>query len=177
MKSYKWSKSLGSIAICIFTSAMLPSVQAQQRNSDDLLDAVGRCQADRDDARRLACFDAAATALVAARANHGLVALSQEQMREREQAKFGLNPNRPVPTSGPAGFPTIETLESKVTHVRPSARDLFVVTLADGSVWRTTEPARRDPATGEAVRIRRGALGSYLGSFAGMRSVRIERLR
>ncbi len=151
---------------------------AQARKGETLLDAVTRCRTVSDTARRLACYDAAAGELASARSNNEVTVLSRDEVAQKRRSLFGLVlPDVNLFGRGAERMPAVEELDSTVARLAVAGRDVFTVTMADGTVWRTTERARINPAAGDKVHIRRGALGSYLASFAGGRSVRIERVR
>jgi hypothetical protein len=113
-----------------------------------------------------------------ARKKNEITVLSREQVEGQRRAVFGLSVDDDrLFRTGAQPAPRIESLDSTVTRVAVAGRGIFQVTFADGSVWRTTEAARQDPVVGDKVHVRRGALGSFLASFAGARSVRVQRVR
>lgn len=157
-----------------------PWAAAQGRigSGERVIDAVAACRGEQDGARRLACYDRAADDLIAARQRNELTILSPAEVKEGQRAVFGLPVSEQrLYGAKAAKIAPIETLDSTVTRLSRAGRDTFTVVLEDGSVWRTTERARYEPAVGNSVHIKRGALGSYLGSFNDARSVRIERIR
>jgi hypothetical protein len=151
---------------------------AQSRTGDALLDGIVTCRGEKDDAERLKCFDRAARALADARADDGLAVLSRDEVREKRRSLFGLAlPDINLFGKTDDKIPRIDTLESTVTRVTASGRNKVTVYLADNSIWRTVELAKVNPKSGDTVRIKRGAIGSYLGSFGGARSISILRVR
>jgi hypothetical protein len=167
-----------AIAVLLFGSSAVGFAQGSR--GDAILESLVRCRTIESDRERLACLDRGVAALAAARADSGLTAQTRDDQAQRRQAQFGLAPEGAVPprrAERKDAPPVVQELNSTVTRVVATGRDRLTVTLADGSVWRTTEPARSEPEAGDSVRIRRAALGSYLATFAGGRAVRIERLR
>jgi hypothetical protein len=167
-------------AISIFAVMMPASAQTAPSigNGENLIDAVTQCRAIAESAGRLACFDRASSALEAARAGDGLAVLSRDEVAEKRRSLFGFQ----LPTINLFGrsgekMPEIQNFESSVSTVTRSGRDRWVVRLADGSTWKTTEPSRFPPRIGDLVNIRRAALGTFVASFDGDRSLRIERLQ
>jgi hypothetical protein len=60
---------------------------------------------------------------------------------------------------------SIESIESRVVAVRGLPRDRFVLTLENGQVWEQTEPTPRQRFyAGDAITIRKAAMGSFLAS-------------
>ncbi|NJR78701.1 hypothetical protein [Sphingomonas corticis] len=154
------------------------AAQDREAAGERVIDAVATCRAEPDGARRLACYDRAADNLIVARQRNELTVLSPAEVKEGQRAVFGLPVSEQrLYGAKAAKIAPIETLDSTVTRLSRAGRDTFTVVLDDGSVWRTTERARYEPEVGNSVHIKRGAMGSYLGSFNRARSVRIERVR
>jgi hypothetical protein len=136
--------------------------------------ALETCAAIAAPASRLACYDqlarrpatpqepsapvAAATAAAAA----GAPAAPQQS--------FGVYAaEHPAPASG-------SSLRAKVLEVRPSANGHATVVLEGGQMWELEEPDAL-LASGDAITIRRAALGSFLMNTAQGRTHRVHRLR
>lgn len=167
-------------AIPVVTAAMAATAQTTPgtASGETLIEAVTQCRAIADSAGRLACFDRASSALETARADNGLAVLSREEVADKRRSLFGFQ----LPTINLFGrsgekMPEIQNLESSVSTVTRSGRDRWLVRLADGSTWKTTEPARFPPRIGDSVKIKRAALGTFVASFDGDRSLRIERVQ
>jgi hypothetical protein len=135
-----------------------------------------RCRALGDDRARLACYDAlpvpapAAAAQVSppAAAPAALPALRAATSPAAPEADFG----RPAVVSGP------QYIESRIDGPFEGWDRHTRIRLANGQVWQVTDGTQvtlrlRDPV----VRVRRGALGSFLMEFEGSnRSVRVRRV-
>lgn len=92
--------------------------------------------------------------------------------------RFGLSAEQ-IEARRPQAAPEIESIESRVVAVKALPRDRFVLTLENGQVWEQTEPTPRQRFyTGDAVQIRKAALGSFLasGPNSGER-IRVKRQR
>lgn len=144
------------------------AADAQAPTGAKLLEAVERCRLEKDRSVRLDCYDRASDSLIAARRSGAMTLLTAEEAAEQRRKAFG---------SAKPRQPEITTLDSTVMNIAVVGRDQYRITLVDGSIWRTTEIVRVAPRVGNTVHIRRGALNSYLGSFSGARSLRIERVR
>ncbi len=72
---------------------------------------------------------------------------------------------------------TLDAIETSLTRAGQYAEGKWTFTLADGSIWRQidSEPVRFRNREGQAVRVRRAALGSFLLTVDGSRAVRVRR--
>jgi hypothetical protein len=128
-----------------------------------LPDALQACTKERDDSRRLACYDRETAKLaVAPDKSYGL---SPEQQRKLE----------PPETRDIAKPQVVSSVMSSVSQ-RADGRMVF--TLADGEIWVQGEAWERfDVRVGEAVTIKPGVLGSFhLYASSGL-ATRVTRAR
>lgn len=134
---------------------------------DDLAQRIAACTRERDDARRLACFDrAAAPKGVAPQVEtkdtfgvHG-----SELARSRDDGK-------PQPDAPP------KRISATVTAIEKRARGELVVTLDNGQVWAQKEVGSYFPLeVGDPVSILAGTLGSFR-LVAGNRATAVTRVQ
>lgn len=166
--------------ICTLPLAVMATAAEGQTRGAGVIADITACRAITDDAQRLACFDRTAATLASARAAKEIVVMDRTEVREKKRSLFGLSLpdiNLFGRDDDKAGEPEVAQVESSVVEVVKFGRDRWTVRLANGSTWRTTEPARFDPRRGDPVVIKRAALGSFRGSFAKANAVRMERLR
>lgn len=132
-----------------------------------------RCRAIGDPAARLACFDAAASALSAQIASRDIQLIDREGVRQAQQSLFGFNlPKLPLFASTGDGREA-KVLDAVVAHVRTVDYDKLEFSLPDGAVWRTTEALEwTTPRAGSKVHIEQGTLGGYFIRFDGAQAVR-----
>jgi hypothetical protein len=136
----------------------------------DRLAPLLACRALAEASSRLACFDreSAALAPVAAKPE-----LSPEQ-------KFGLDPRALAAKEAEQGQPhsDVDAVESKLAALRAGPDGRFVFTLDNGQVWRQLQPGSDLLVkAGDAIKITRGALGSFLLMAPGQRSCKVTRVR
>lgn len=114
-----------------------------------------RCKDLRDDAKRLACYDAQAAALSPAAAQSG----------------FGLVTRSPEPEP--------EAIESSLAEVIDGWEAGSRIRLANGQVWQIADGSSGFlRSSTRKVRIRRGAFGAFYMEFEGSnRSPRVKRLQ
>jgi hypothetical protein len=180
-------------------AAMVPdSAQAQSA----LPEALRACVALDNDAERLACFDRAVGALdaraaaaaaerarladIRAREAAARAAAEQaEQARLAAQAaaqakvdRFGAEAVTKGP-GDPASGADLDELTAKIIAVTDAGLGLSVIDLDNGQRWRMTEAdAGAVIRPGDAVRLKRGALGSYRMSLQRSgRTLRVLRVR
>ncbi len=139
---------------------------------------VARCRGLTEDANRLACYDRAVAALDAAERAGEVVVLDRAQVRETNRQLFGFEITNPF--AGRADIapePAVESIETTLASASPSGDGKWTFRLANGSEWRQIDsgPVRFRNREGEAVRVRRASLGSYLMTLGASRAVRVRR--
>lgn len=165
---------IGQIVAVTILSLMATASDPDGKSS--LQTAFSTCRSIIEDDRRLACFDEAARALDDATASGELVVMDRSQVRQARLRMFGYGANLGSFLGG-TDQDRIGAIETTLTVARESGRGEWTFELADGSIWRQTdnERLRASPRRGQTVRVREGALGSFLLSLDGTRSVRVRR--
>ena len=81
------------------------------------------------------------------------------------------------PADDPSRGP--DEVQSQVVSATDNGLGQWRITMADGAIWRMTEsvPLFRPPAPQEAVRLRRGSLGSFFMDVGKQAGVRVARIR
>lgn len=159
--------------------AMEPSAAGAQATTDraPLLQRLMACREITSTEARLACFDQAAGAFDAAERQGEVTVVDRAQANETRNRLFGLS----LGTANLFGSlrldPPVEAIESTLTSARRDQNGKWVFVLADGSTWHQidTERMSPQPRPGQSVRVRQGAINSYLLSVGGARSVRARR--
>lgn len=165
--------------VWLFVSlAALPAAAASAQERDAapaVFTNVTACQSVRPDAARLACFDAAVAALVQAQTAREVVVVDREEVRRTGRTLFGLR----LPSLGRLfGEEGENEIQSTIAAAEQGPGGLWTLQLEDGAVWAQTEGRMRPrPRAGLPIRIRRGALGSYLANIQGQPAVRVVRRR
>lgn len=134
------------------------------------------CAGEKDDTRRLACFDAAVDRARAAPANPAPAVVATPLSQEE---KFGLRGElKQEKAQKVPELQELEQLQAQVTKVSTKPHGELVVTLENGQVWteiQTNSGAR--VKAGDRVAIKPGALGSFLLVAPNGRSTRVTRVR
>ena len=149
----------------------------------EVLNRLTACRTIADNAARLACFDTQVAALEAAEAAREIAVVDRQQIRRTRRSLFGLR----LPDLGifsddsdddAEDGAAVNEINSTLQSVYTNAQGRLVYSLADGGVWVQTEGRRgQQPRPGQAIRIRRGPLGSYMASVDGRPGVRVVRQR
>ncbi|MFA4893835.1 hypothetical protein [Brevundimonas sp.] len=143
----------------------------------ETLSRVTACRAIADGAARLTCYDTAVGALDSAERQGEVVVMDRAQIGEARRQLFGFEmPAMPrlFGDEGPASLDSIETTLQSATRI---ADNRWVFRLADGGVWRQidSDPLRFRPRQGDAVRVRKASMGSFLMTVGDSRAVRVRR--
>lgn len=170
--------ALAMLAVVGVTDAVAQAPQAPGRAV--VLERLTACRAIAASSERLACFDRESAVLDQAERAGDVVVVDREQVRETRRALFGFSlPSMPILDRGETPE-RIETLTSTIKSARQAGgRGPWVFELENGSVWRQidSETLSTRAAPGVAVVVRSGAIGSFLLSVNGARSLRVRRER
>ena len=171
---------LGVGAVTLSTPNTALSRETQQPRPEiftKLLD----CRALTDSAARLACYDRQVGEMESASQRDEVVVLDKAELKKTRRSLFGFSFPK-LPFLGGAddsdkADPEAAQIEAKITSARSIGYGKWTFVLDDGSQWETTEAiANRSPKAGLPIVIKRAAMGSFLGSVDGWRSVRMRRV-
>ncbi|WP_051651088.1 hypothetical protein [Brevundimonas bacteroides] len=144
-----------------------------------LIETLLACRSVVGEAQRLVCFDRAAAAFETAEAAGEVTVVDQAQARQTRQRLFGLDLDAVNIFGNLRDDTPVEAIETTLVGARQNHRDQWTFELADGSTWLQIDTnrlmTRAEP--GAPVRIRQAALGSYMLSISGARSLRVRRER
>ena len=148
-----YSKTAVALTLLAIAGSLANSAEAKPDKADanKILDSLQECQAIADAGPRLACYDSR------------IIVLKQARQVDRDFA------------GAPAArkFEPITSNAVSVTELQPN---VWLLVLADHSVWRTDDDVRFIPKVGDNVKILKGALGSYLASIGKERAVHVKPL-
>ncbi|WP_448502372.1 hypothetical protein [Sphingomonas sp.] len=148
------------------------------RQSAPLIDAIDACRTISEDQSRLACFDRTSAALIEAKSRKEIVVLDSEDVREARRSVFGFSlPNiRLFGSKERDAAAEVREIDSTVAAVRDLPGSFLRLSLADKSVWQTTESAMTlSIRAGDAIRIEAGMLGSYKATV-NKRVIKVRRI-
>jgi hypothetical protein len=163
-----------SFAICV--AAALVTAGPASATAPEATAGFIACAAEKDDARRLACFDAA-VAQAGKPSGNSAPAVAPPPLSKEE--KFGLRGELKQEKAQKAPeLQELEQLQAQVTKVSAKPHGELVVTLENGQIWaeiQTNSGAR--VKAGDQVTIKPGALGSFLLMAPNGRSTKVTRVR
>ncbi len=163
----------------ILTGLILASTLAAAVRAEALPASLRACTAEKDDAKRLACFDRETTRL-------------QESTQAKNPAPVPVTPQSPEDafgrTGGPVALeeskrkesttPKIAAITATVVAVSTRPHGEIVMTLDNGQVWsQTIFDSHFSVDVNDKVTIKAGALGAYRASIPSGRSTSVKRLR
>lgn len=126
---------------------------------------------------RLACFDRTAQALETALSSGELLVVDRTQATAARRQAFGSTTAPADILQPPRAEDRIDSIETTLSRATQSGDNRWTFVLADGSIWTQTDAdrVRIVNRAGETVRVRRGALGSYLLVVGRSGVVRVRR--
>ena len=190
-------RGLAVLAIAISGSGPVSAALAQA-----LPASVRACASERDDARRLSCYDREIARLdqggdvAAAPATKAEVAPAAAAAAAAAPAAAATPPTAAAPAAAPdakfgyrgdiarkeldeqaATTEGVDRLEATITEVSSRAHGELVITLDNGQVWVQKAPdSKMQLKAGDQVTIKKASLGSYMLVAAG-RSTRVTRVQ
>ena len=137
------------------------------------------CRKVADGAARLACYDQTAADLDQAEAKGDVVIVDREQATEVRKQAFGFTlPSLSLFNKG-AAKEELEAADGVVAGARRDGNGRWTIVLEGGAVWTQvgSDELFKTPKAGMKVRIRTGALGSYLMSIDNGGSFKAHRVQ
>lgn len=164
--------SLAAASAAATLSAQTPAPQERPETLSQLLS----CRTVIDSAARLACFDAAAGTLETAERAGELVVFDRARAAEARRQLFGFSVTMPSLFRGETAS-EIDSVESTLQSASRNSEGRWVFRLADGAAWRQidSESVRFANESGQPVRVRKAAMGSFLLTVGDSRAVRVRR--
>jgi hypothetical protein len=178
----KWRSAGGILVIAAMIAGAAPvaAKEKQKTPPSPLVAAIDRCRQLADSAQRLACYDAAANALVQAASSGAVAVVDQSEIRKARHSLFGFSlPKIPFFSGDETAAEAQKQLDSTITSVRPLANGYYRIVIADNNaVWETSDSSVSfdPPRAGQKITIIRGPLGSYFLRINGQLGVRGRRV-
>jgi hypothetical protein len=135
-----------------------------------------QCRTIADAQQRLACYDREVAALEQAERTAEIRVVDRQQVRRTRRTLFGLDlPD--VDLFGGGDDDAVSEVNSTLRSVTQTGLGKWIFELEDGARWVQIDSLNisPDPRAGHTIRIRRGAIGSFLANVNGRRAVRVRR--
>lgn len=164
-----------SVLTVVMMAAGTPSA------ADDLASALAVCRAEKDDARRLACYDREAGKLgklpaMGTEAPSGDAAAPAAERTSEERFGYRGSMARAEREREEKETRALEGLVSTVTAISARPDKTLVVTLENGQIWTQNRPDAFFRLTaGEQVKIEPALLGSFMMINSSKRTARVTR--
>ncbi len=163
--------SAWKVLLCIGATAWgQSSVTLAQGSSADVLARMHACVAEKNDTRRLACFDeqmrGLSPGLASSVSSAAAPAASSAPTAATPEQRFGMNTaierqQQVAAQSKPP--PPLKKLNAHIKAISYKPQGEAVITLDNGEVWEEAEFSPHLPLhPGDEVTIKRGVLGSFL---------------
>jgi hypothetical protein len=178
-------RSANAIRYILCGLAAIGSVRAQTQQDTLEQEVVARCARLTADSERLACYDAAASWIEAARGTASAEANTGVDNSDRAEDEKAVAPGAASATRGFGAeqlgrneLDSKEEIHSRFVGEFSGWRGNTRFPLENGQVWQQDEPGRMIyRAENPEVTIRRAAMGTYLLSVEGVRrALRVRRL-
>ncbi len=148
-------------ALTILLPAQALAQEQESSTTSEWLNGLEQCRDILAAESRLACFDEEVAEILKATEAGEVQIVDGEDLRKTRRGLFGFS----LPKSGIFGGGADELerkMQSEITSLRRIDSDSWVITIAEGSVWRV-ENAHRGfkPRVGAPVELERAAMGSY----------------
>ncbi|MEQ1617993.1 MAG: hypothetical protein ABL883_06575 [Terricaulis sp.] len=168
------------LALTLMASFALPAAaQTAEESTPEALSAAYRCAEISEDAARLACYDRAINRLQEAETQGQIVAVDRAQAATIERDAFGFHlPSLSalIPSFRDADGERTDNVEMQVERVVEHASGRHSFIMSNGQVWIQVESqSARNVRPGDSIRVRRGALGSFILSAGRGASHRVRR--
>lgn len=153
---------------CIVVAGLLSTTPALA--ADKMLDTLMTCRTISDVTERATCYDRHIDA-----ANADIKARSAPRDPVRD---FGAS-DVPVRKEMREEEPELENITSTIVSASTNAKGQWVLSIATGAVWRQSDSVglSMDPEAGQAIQLKRAAMGSYMAKIDGIRAFRVKRVQ
>src|SRR5690606_30656037 len=142
-------------------------------------EALMACREEAEDAKRLACYDAAAGRMGEAEKSGDIVVVDRAQAEATRREAFGFNiPGLSVFDRGERSKP-LESVSDVVAQARQGPDGKWLVELEGGAAWQQTDAAflSKRPKAGSKAEIRKAPVGGFFLKLDGQPAVRAKRVR
>ena len=167
----------GLFVALVAVPAVSPAKDPPKPPTPAVVNRVVACTAVTDAQQRLACYDREVAAMSQAEKSGDLVTMDRSQVRKTKRSLFGLA----LPDLGVFGDDAEDetTIETTIRAVRMNPDGKYMFDLAEAGRWIQLDSRNFviDPKAGQAIRIRRAAMGSYMANVNKQVAIRVRRVQ
>lgn len=169
--------SSAALVVLAFTVANPANAQQAAPVGSPAIANLASCRTITVASDRLSCFDRAAGELETALRSGEILVVDRTQATAARRQAFGTTDAPADILQPPRQEDRIDSIETTLVRATQSGDERWTFVLADGSTWRQvdTDRVRINNRAGETVRVRRGAMGSYLLVVGRSGVVRVRR--
>ena len=167
---------IGAVAAVVAATAGAAAAKPQAAPTNaPVVQAVVDCRKIEDGTQRLACYDAAVSALTNAQQAGDLVTLDRKQRQAVRKQAFGFT--LPTLSMFDTGEKEVDRIDETLASAHQIGQGRWVFQMQDGAVWRQIDDEflSREPHAGSTIMIKRASLGSFMLSVDGQPGVRVHR--
>ena len=173
---------VGAALTAVATLSLLPEPGYGQPDTPAPLAELLQCRKLAEASARLACFDAKVAALDIATQKKEIAIVDAAQVRRVHRSLFGFAlPKLNLLGGSPNGDDPekeIDEIQATVKYASQRADGNWVIVLDDGAQWTQIDGAQLkfDAKPGDAIRIKKAALGSYFARINNQTAIRMQRI-
>ncbi|MEH0197084.1 hypothetical protein V7S57_16525 [Caulobacter sp. CCNWLY153] len=167
------------LPLALLVLGTLPAAALAGPAGPTALDAVTACRAIPEAEARLACYDKAAGALVAADAAGDIVVLDRQKVESVKREAFGFNlPKLDLFGGKGEKAEALDRVEGVAKQTWQNGTGGWTIVLEDGAKWDQVgrDPVRRAPKPGSKIAIRKASMGSFFLNIDGQTAIRARRV-
>ncbi len=165
------------LVVLAFAIATPTNAQEAAPAGSSAISNLSTCRTMSVASERLSCFDRTALELETALRSGELLVVDRTQATAARRQAFGSTSAPADVLLPPRAEDRIDAIETTLTRATQAGDGRWTFVLADGNTWTQvdTDRVRINNRTGETVRVRRGAMGSYLLVVGHSGAVRVRR--
>lgn len=162
-------------------TALLATGPLSAQNNNELktpaqFSAVIACRAVADEGERLSCYDRQVEVLENAANAKEIVVADRETVRETRRGLFGFSLPK-INLFGDDDEEEFQEINSTVTSARQLGYGYWSIQLEDGARWEQTDGKLvLSPKSGQKIKIKRGAVGTFFANVNGQPGIRVRRV-